>query len=166
MSSHRGLNQYRPFRPFDYPGHSWLPMSIEKSCMQTPYVDHDKRNDTALVYAKKIEYFYHPHAPELDTWSWLANTSDKIRPFDIISTAQNWHNPGEEDFDLPPGLESLGSKSRVAYNRLLSQVRALIGIGNPLISPSVYSALCQGVPVVIPYFQEYPEPPGWYLFNG
>lgn len=141
-------------------------MSIEKSCMQTPYVDHDKRNDTALVYAKKIEYFYHPHAPELDTWSWLANTSDKIHPFDIISTAQNWHNPGEEDFELPLGLESLGSKSRVAYNRLLSKVRALIGIGNPLISPSVYSALCQGVPVVIPYFQEYPEPPGWYLFNG
>jgi hypothetical protein len=42
----------------------------------------------------------------------------------------------------------------------------MVGMGAPVISPSVYTALCQGTPVVLPYFVQNPRLDGWHLYSG
>lgn len=98
-------------------------------------------------------------------------------PFDVITTAQP-----VEGQPVPAGLKSLGRQTRPAYDELLSSVKAVIGIGFPYISPTVYSALyaaplprgaahahsyrCQGTPVIVPYFNEQPRSEGWWLYGN
>lgn len=61
----------------------------------------------------------------------------KALPFKFITTAKV-----VEDIPLPEGLESLGEMSREDYNVLLGSVKAVVGLGVPTISPTVYYALC------------------------
>jgi hypothetical protein len=41
----------------------------------------------------------------------------------------------------------------------------MLGMGQPMISPSVYTALCQATPVVLPYARDDPRMDGWNLYG-
>lgn len=60
----------------------------------------------------------------------------------------------QEGYPLPPGLVSLGRQSREDYQTLVGSAKALLGIGFPTISPSVYVALSQGTPSILPVFRD------------
>jgi hypothetical protein len=47
----------------------------------------------------------------------------------------------EEGYSLPEGLETMGKKTREEYEELVGSVKVLLGMGTPMISPSVYSSL-------------------------
>jgi hypothetical protein len=80
--------------------------------------------------------------------------------FDLVLTAEI-----EEGHPLPDGLTTLGKQSTEAYAKLLSESKVLLGIGQPVLSPWVYTALCQAVPVVMPYTRDKPRLDGWHLFG-
>ena len=102
-------------------------------------------------------YFdYHFLSPK-SYWTNLSKEED----FDLILTAEE-----EEGHPLPDGLVTLGRQTREAYEALVGSVKALLGMGAPSISPSVYTALCQGTPVIVPYFVPKPRMDGWHLFSG
>ena len=67
---------------------------------------------------------------------------------------------------MPEGLETIGRQTRDNYSKLVGSVKVLVGMGNPRISPSVYAALCQGTPVVIPSWREQYTLDGWNLFEA
>jgi hypothetical protein len=48
----------------------------------------------------------------------------------------------EKGYPLPEGMTTLGGQTREDYEKLVGGVKAVVGIGAPLISPSVYTALC------------------------
>ncbi|KAJ7072774.1 hypothetical protein C8F01DRAFT_260438 [Mycena amicta] len=131
--------------PYDYPNNTFLPWSIEEVCMKNPYTPHNDRNDTVLLYAKHSLIFKNARIKP-DFWN-----SDVVKalPFKFITTAKI-----VDDTPLPDGLETLGTMTRENYNTLLGSVKAVVGLGVPTISPTVYSALCQGTPLVLPLFKE------------
>lgn len=146
-----------PCSPFPYPGHIHLPYSIEKHCLPTPYTPPDERNNSVLLLAKRSSYFNNANAPQK---TFYQDLSDDVQ-VDLLTTANF-----EEGHDIPDGLITIPATSREGYAELLGSVKALLGIGLPVISPSVYTALCQGTPVVIPQFVEDPRTDGWFLYEG
>lgn len=101
-------------------------------------------------------YFDYHYVPSKQFWTDL--NSDPT--FDLLTTARI-----EDGHPLPDGLKTLGVKTKDEYQALVGNVKALLGIGAPLISPSVYSALCQGTPVIVPYFNENARTDWWYLYS-
>ena len=90
----------------------------------------------------------------------LLSALSKDPLFDLVVTAEI-----EEGHPLPDGLTTLGTQFRGAYSELLSESKVLLGIGQPVLSPWVYTALCQAVPVVLPYTRDKPRLDGWHLFG-
>ncbi|WVQ78011.1 hypothetical protein IAT38_000092 [Cryptococcus sp. DSM 104549] len=142
-SSHPLGNQWVA-TPWPLPGHVHLPYSIEDHCLKLPATPHDERKDAALVFAKRSSYFHYLWFSPMSFWTDL---SKKIQ---LIFTATE-----EEGKPLPEGIASLGKQTREDYVKLVGSVKAMVGMGAPHISPSVYTALCQGTPVVMPYFKNY-----------
>ena len=85
---------------------------------------------------------------------------NKDPSFELLSTAKV-----EDGHPMPDGLATLGAQTKGNYEALVGGVKALLGMGAPVISPSVYSALCQGTPVIVPHFVEDARTDGWYLYS-
>ncbi|KAI9638396.1 uncharacterized protein MKK02DRAFT_10347, partial [Dioszegia hungarica] len=128
--------------PWPMPNHVHLPYSIEEYCLSIPVKPHDERNNSVLIFAKRSSYFHLPHMPPKHFWTDLSREPN----FDLLSTADD-----EAGKPMPEGLSTLGRQSREAYEDLVGSSKVLLGMGHPPISPSVYTALCQGTPVVLPY---------------
>ncbi|ORY35916.1 hypothetical protein BCR39DRAFT_513030 [Naematelia encephala] len=144
------MGQQWALTPFNYPNNSFLPWSIEDHCMQIETVPWEERTDTALIYAKLASYF---KISKLDREFW--NTDEvKAQTWKFLSTAEQ---DGKGSI-IPEGLESIGRQTRDDYNRLLSSVKVVVGVDLPKVSPTVYAALCQGTPVVLPYYKELTDP--------
>ena len=47
----------------------------------------------------------------------------------------------DEEFPIPEGIVQVGFQERDAYEQLVGSVRGMLGIGLPVISPSVWTAL-------------------------
>jgi hypothetical protein len=56
-------------------------------------------------------------------------------------TGMNVVSVAEGDEPLPAGIESHGQVAREEFEVMVSESKVMLGIGRPLISPSVYSAL-------------------------
>jgi hypothetical protein len=80
--------------------------------------------------------------------------------FDLILTAEI-----EEGHSLPDELTTLRRQSTEAYVKLLSESKVLLGIRQPMLSSSVYTALCLGVSVVLPYTGDKPSLDVWHLIG-
>ncbi|CDZ97050.1 hypothetical protein [Phaffia rhodozyma] len=146
--------------PYRMPGNiTYIGYNIQ-NCTDTLVVPHADRQNAILLLAKKTKYFYLPAAWPL---SWYATTRESTG-LNIISGAYKTAEVGG-DVDLPGGIEGVSRMGRVEYEKLLGSVKALVGIGSPPISPSPFNALCQGVPVILPYSGPSPTPEGWDLYD-
>ncbi|KAJ9117021.1 hypothetical protein QFC22_004679 [Naganishia vaughanmartiniae] len=134
--------------------------------MKTRYVDPESREDRLFILAKSTEYFNEPFTGiPRSFWPGLEGQTNLT----AISTAMDDPNlikEGSHIFGVPEGIESIGEVSKGEFEIQLARAKLMLGIGRPYISPSVYSSLCQGTPVVIPYFQGVAVPHGWKLFDG
>ncbi|OCF39474.1 hypothetical protein I317_06749 [Kwoniella heveanensis CBS 569] len=158
--SYHPLGQEWIATPWPLPGgHYHLPYSIEDECLKAPLIPHDERKNAALLFAKKSSYFHYknPYFPPSAFWTNLSHNPS----YDLLCTAKE-----EEGKPLPDGLESMGYQTKEEYTTLVGSVRALVGMGAPPISPSVYTALCQGTPVVLPIFTEDARMDGWHLYGS
>lgn len=82
--------------------------------------------------AELADYFYYPWHSPVSFWTELS--SDPA--FKLVSTAKI-----ENGKALPAGLTSIGGQSREAYEALVGSAKVMLGIGQPMISPSIYTAL-------------------------
>ena len=91
-----------------------------------------KRDGFAVCQAKHMQTFRDARIKP-DSWS-----SDEVQslPYKIVTTAKVI-----DGIPIPEVLVSLGGMTREDYNALLGSVRAVIGLGVPTISPTVYSSL-------------------------
>jgi hypothetical protein len=103
------------------------------------------------------DYFDWPYAPRRDFFSDLAKQANLT----LLSAANV-----DEGHTMPPGIHSLGQQTRDDYERLTGSVKGMLGIGSPLISPSVFTALCQATPVIMPSFTPDLRVQGWEPYAG
>lgn len=59
--------------------------------------------------------------------------------YDFLSTAAE--NDLGREMPMPAGLKSIGLQTQSDYSALLGSVRAVVGMGRPRLSPTVFSAL-------------------------
>ncbi|KAJ3245656.1 hypothetical protein HDU78_008860 [Chytriomyces hyalinus] len=144
--------------PFPYPEHSYIPFSYEHECNET--VDASERDDQVVILAKHTKYFFTDRSPTKEMWNRLVNGTELGVKF-VTSASQLDENDGP----LLPGINSTGILPPSEYKHVVSKSKAMLAIGYPALSPSPYVALCAGVPVLIPYFQDNPIPDGWNLFR-
>ena len=104
-----------------------------------------------------LAYFDYHYVTPRDHWTNLSHEPS----FNLLLTANE-----EDDHPLPDGLVTLGGHTREKYEQLVGSVKALLGMGAPPISPSVYTALCQATPVIMPYFLQNLRTDGWHLYSG
>lgn len=128
-------------------------------CDDIPVLPQEARQDAILLLAKKTSYFTRPEAWPLEIYAAIANATG----LDLISSALDETADGT---GLPTGVIPHERMGRQEYEEFIGEMRLLLGVGNPGTSPSPYNALCQGVPVVLPYSSPTPTPDGWDLFNS
>jgi len=109
------------------------------------------------MFVKKSAYFDYHHVPPRSYWTELSKDPE----FQLILTVNE-----EDGHPLPEGLTTIGGQSREDYEKLVGSVKVMLGMGAPNISPSVYTALCQGTPVIVPTFVENHRKDGWYHWSG
>ncbi|WVQ78013.1 hypothetical protein IAT38_000094 [Cryptococcus sp. DSM 104549] len=155
--SFQPLGQDWVITPWQLPGHTQLSYSMEEQCHKIPVIPPEERKHAALVYGKRSSYFHYPHVSRPEFWTNLSRDND----FDLILTATI-----EEDRPLPEGLHTIGKQTPEGFEELVASVKAVVGIGLPTISPSVYNALCQATPVVLPYFHDPVNGGDWKYFSA
>lgn len=116
-----------------------------------------------MILAKKTEYFHRWSTSSLQIEMW-----DKVIPAMKEINQTFWTVAGEEtkETPVPEGIVQYGQLTRPAYGKMVSSAKAMLGIGQPAISPSPYTALCRGVPVLIPYWGPLPTDPNDWATYG
>nr|GAT52943.1 predicted protein [Mycena chlorophos] len=126
----------------------FLGYSIEPQCSTRKYIPHTKRKRQAWLLGKYLHAF-HPNktawppefydaaAEELKMSFATAAVSERSGPFPKMSkTITNLVKPGETVLNQDEFYEQL------------SHSKVLVGLGDPIISPTPYDALCFGVPFI------------------
>lgn len=140
-------------RPYSYPGHTHIPISIERTCLSSPTTPYDQRDDAVIILAKQSRYFhgYSINNLRIDVWDTVLPAMKDLG-FSFWTVAQDENN---KDL-VPEGIVQFPQMTRAAYGKMVSSAKAMLAIGQPMISPSPYTSLCRGVPVLIPYWGEKP----------
>ncbi|KAL1408263.1 hypothetical protein Q8F55_005069 [Vanrija albida] len=141
--------------PYPYPGHTWVPVSMERECLATPAPK--TRTRRVVILGKRASYFQSRYAGvRWDVVQRRLGAAD----IELVAAMET------DNATVPAGISNVGQLDQGAYSRLLSRSAALIGIGAPLISPGPYFALCRGVPVVMPLHQhDVPSSAGWDVYD-
>ncbi|KNC52336.1 uncharacterized protein AMSG_08305 [Thecamonas trahens ATCC 50062] len=90
----------------------------------------------ALIYGKDAKYF-------ATARNAIASVARKIP---LVSTARNARGR------LPPGVITLGVVSKPAWRALLARASFVLGMGHPVIGPTVFDAWSVGTPFINPTF--------------
>jgi hypothetical protein len=128
--------------PYPYPGHTHIPMSLEKQCNATAFVPHDKRKDTAVIMGKLTQYYFPNRSgdlpPPLEAWTEFRGDTG----LEAIGNARPLVEGAEDEPQgTPEGVVNRGPMGREEYTKQVGEARMMVGIGMPAISPSPYLAL-------------------------
>jgi len=148
------------YRSLGQGSNTWLGYSIEATCAKHRFVPHAERNaNEAYILAKLLSFFL----PERDC-AWppeVLNAASRETGITYISGSYNdtqhrgqdtpqppdpmWNAP-----ELPEQYRNEGLRPQFEFLERLAEMRVLIGMGNPITSPTPYDALCLGVPFINP----------------
>jgi len=138
---------------------NYLGYSLETSCAKTPYVPYSERPRQAYIMGKSLQYFReHDYVLTAEGWNEYdpeAQIHDDF--YATISSEADVKFLGRfaldglpEDARPPPGITEMRPMNRSTFQLVLSHSRAVIGLGNPALSPTPWEALCLGVPFIHP----------------
>ncbi|WOO84839.1 uncharacterized protein LOC62_06G008356 [Vanrija pseudolonga] len=136
----------------------YLGYTVEYKCKNYPFFSH--REHRAMILAKNDEYL----DKRLNLFhGLLANVRDAITPaphpflddaddvkFSMLSTAGKAVPNGGTRETPEPGIRSVGRMPGPQWIEAVARSKVMIGLGDPILSPSPYDALCMGVPFINP----------------
>ncbi|KAF8311214.1 hypothetical protein DL93DRAFT_2061318 [Clavulina sp. PMI_390] len=146
---------------------TYLGYSVELSCLSHPdhpefsyWVPPDERPEgQAYIFAKRQSYF----APQRDLAFPLSfwDRAAKRTGVRFVAGAENDKEErarrkdmpkldGEVPEVLPESITNYGLLPQSDFVDAIAHSRLLVGVGNPIISPTPYEALCLGVPFINP----------------
>ncbi|KAL0952654.1 hypothetical protein HGRIS_006897 [Hohenbuehelia grisea] len=141
---------FRLIAPHNSIDNFYLGYSIERTCMGIPVTPNHQRPMQAYIFAKTLSYFYRKD------YSWPNVSWDP--PFDV-KLYVGMKNDTDFPSEIPKSITNLGVLSKNEFYDELGKSRAFIGIGEPVLSPSPYDALCMGVPFINPVYRWDKEDP-------
>lgn len=126
----------------------FLPLSIEPTCRQIPFIPpHLKPNPPqAYLFGKYAHYFTESFPRSAWKISWLEELHDELN----ISLVGGFIDDDAETYRRLNGSAKIfdrGFMSMSVFNSEVSKSFVMIGAGAPGQSPSPWDALCLGVPV-------------------
>ncbi|KAF8211116.1 hypothetical protein K438DRAFT_1808837 [Mycena galopus ATCC 62051] len=135
--------------PEDYNGNNYLGYSIESQCYKHTFVPHIERNRQVYILAKYLKFF---HLDEGRAWApdFFDAAANATGASFIMSSRDLPEAPKLQPGDLSASIENIGPVTQDDFYRVLSNSMALVGVGNPVVSPTPYDALCLGIPFVNP----------------
>ncbi|CED84680.1 hypothetical protein [Phaffia rhodozyma] len=128
----------------------YLGYSIEKVCLKEPVVPWEKRDDRAYMFAKFDSYLTNSEA------TWSTSSFPTIQRLVNVTFVGGFMRQHGNRADSPPqieGITNLGLLDREDFIQEMAKSKVLVGVGNPIISPTPYEALCLGVPFINPIRQ-------------
>ncbi|KAJ7772876.1 hypothetical protein DFH07DRAFT_991166 [Mycena maculata] len=135
---------------------TYLGYSIEHACALTEFVPVEARVNQAWILAKLLSY--------IDQSPWTTADYDTISRYTGLRYALGARlHDGETAspaWPLPREYANHVPTDKAAFMRRIAQSKVLIGIGNPVVSPTPWDALCLGVPFINPlhtWDAEHPE---------
>ncbi|KAJ7249496.1 hypothetical protein B0H12DRAFT_1019592 [Mycena haematopus] len=149
--------------PEDYEINNYLGYSIEAQCHKYPFVPHSQRKRQVYILAKFLKFF----APPETAWKpeFFDAATDAARVSFVMSSRDLPEAPKLKPGELSPSIKNIGPVSQDEFYDVLSHSVALVGVGNPMMSPTPYDALCLGIPFINPIVLWDPEAPndpeGW-----
>ncbi|KAJ7485670.1 hypothetical protein FB451DRAFT_1083152 [Mycena latifolia] len=127
---------------------TYLGYSIEPQCSRYPFIPHAQRESQVYILAKFLKFFL---------------PADRAWPPDFFDAAANATGasfvmasmdlpdaPKLSPGDLATSIINVGPVTQDEFYDLLSKSVALVGVGNPALSPTPYDAMCLGVPFINP----------------
>ncbi|KAJ7129165.1 hypothetical protein C8R44DRAFT_699813 [Mycena epipterygia] len=131
-----------------YAPNSYLGYSIESQCHKHPFIPHSQRKSQAYILAKWLNYF------NSEALAWPMEVFDIARNSTgisfLIGSKNNPHLPHPPPSNLAASIRNVGLMTQDEFYSALSESMVLVGIGDPLLSPTPYDALCLGVPFINP----------------
>ncbi|KAF7302255.1 hypothetical protein MIND_00792500 [Mycena indigotica] len=134
--------------------HSWvvpntyLGYSVEPGCRNISFLPHEQRKTphSAFLIAKDAKYL-HP-----DIHAWEPETYREAAKMTGVQFFMGADGSLPNDFPIDV-VENLDQMPQDWFYQMLSSVNVAIGVGRPWTSPTMYDALCLGVPVVNPILE-------------
>jgi hypothetical protein len=125
---------------------TYLGYSLEERCRKRGVVPWHQRSDRAYILAKTMAYFTKKqmHLPA----EFLSEAHEQVGVKYLIG-AGDYDMGGEEPQEVK-GLENVGQLGPEEFAEKLAGSKMLIGLGNPILSPTPWEALCLGVPFIDP----------------
>ncbi|KAJ7037851.1 hypothetical protein C8F04DRAFT_1034990 [Mycena alexandri] len=134
-------------------GNTYLGYSIEAQCSKHAFVPYAQRKRQVYVLAKHLKFFL----PKVTAWppSYFDEAANATGLGFVMASRDLPDGPRLGPADLSTSIRNFGAdamRSDTFYD-LLSHSVALVGVGNPALSPTPYDALCLGVPFINPINQ-------------
>ncbi|KAJ7763578.1 hypothetical protein DFH07DRAFT_395731 [Mycena maculata] len=128
---------------------TYLGYSIEHACALTDFVPSASRPHQAWILAKLLAYL----APEKTPWTnedYDAAAAGTDIEYALGAGLGDGETEPPPELELPGEYVNHGRMEKGVFMRRLARSRVLIGVGNPVVSPTPWDALCLGVPFVNP----------------
>ncbi|KAF8211115.1 hypothetical protein K438DRAFT_1569743 [Mycena galopus ATCC 62051] len=134
--------------PENYKTNNYLGYSIEAQCHRYPFVPPSERERQVYILAKFLKYF---HPDEGRAWppDFFDAAANATGASFIMASKESPEVPLQPG-DLSTSIENIGPVNQHEFYDVLSHSVALVGVGNPMLSPTPYDALCLGIPFVNP----------------
>lgn len=137
----------------------YLGYTVEPSCMDTPYIPPAQRPRQAYVFGKSLHYF---GSPAYILFEEIGGIEASINDDFYVEFSQKENvtflaghfslSDAPEGYTSPPrGIIQHERLPRPEFQKVVSNSRVMIGLGNPLLSPTPYEALCLGIPFINPF---------------
>ncbi|KAL7414973.1 hypothetical protein BDY24DRAFT_439948 [Mrakia frigida] len=123
-------------------GETYLGYSIEKECSPVYVPPHPTRPHQVWVLAKRSSYFYGAHSPVSNTT--FIEASEALG----VQFVGAWEEEGGF-----PGVTNIGNGrllSKEEFQKEIVNSRAIVGLGDPIISPTPWYGLCWSIPFLNP----------------
>ncbi|KAL7416406.1 hypothetical protein BDY24DRAFT_379644 [Mrakia frigida] len=127
-----------------------------EDCRSVPLIPHSARVNQAFLYAKRSSFFFNTNYAWSDA---ILNTTSHDLKLSFVGAPAMI--PGFPS--LPPAMHHLNPTTGLLpedeFFAELGKSVALVGIGDPPLSPSPYDALCFGTPFINPILRADPNRP-------
>ncbi|RSH82210.1 hypothetical protein EHS25_006143 [Saitozyma podzolica] len=140
--------------------HTYIGFSYEDEAKSRPHIPSSDRAHQALVHAKHAWYFFmRPNELAWNDTFWQSASDDPRLQgisfrgtFDIDQAhgeSTGWMAPGSIVSNIT-GVHNTGRIGPKGFHALVAESKIVIGLGNPVMSPSPYVALSMGTPYLNP----------------
>ncbi|KAJ7108847.1 hypothetical protein C8R43DRAFT_1162167 [Mycena crocata] len=129
---------------------TYLGYSIEHACALTDFVPHESRPNQAWILAKLLSYFSSEKTPPWTTDDYNTAAAETGVRYALGAGLPDGQKEPPPGLQIPAEYVNHGRMEKSVFMRRLAQSKVLIGIGNPIVSPTPWDALCLGVPWINP----------------